>query len=96
MPTLSQLTALAAVAVQLVDAQSDGTADQHPGLTTYKCTTAGGCVAQDTSVVIDYQYHWIHSPDGAMASCTTSSGVDPSVCPDQDTCDTNCVIDGEY
>jgi cellulase len=92
---LSTLLTLALAGAHIVNAQASGSADAHPGLTTYKCTTAGGCVSQKTSVVIDYQYHWIHSPTGTQASCTTNSGVDSSLCPDQATCDKNCVIDGQ-
>lgn len=94
--SLSKLAAAAILAgAQLARAQTSGTADAHPRLTTYKCTTSGGCVSQQTSVVIDYNYHWIHSPTGSLASCTTNSGIDKNLCPDQATCDTNCVIDGE-
>ncbi|KAK0382878.1 hypothetical protein NLU13_8794 [Sarocladium strictum] len=90
----AKLALLAVAGAQLASAQTSGTADAHPGLTTYRCTTSGGCVSQKTSVVIDYQYHWIHSPSGSQASCTTSSGVNSTLCPDQATCDKNCVIDG--
>ncbi|KAI1324808.1 endoglucanase I [Xylariaceae sp. FL0255] len=92
----SNLLAAASVlaACSLVNAQaSDGTADEHPALTTYKCTTSGGCTAQDTSVVIDWNYHWIHTAD--YLSCTTSSGVNTTLCPDEATCASNCMIQGD-
>ncbi|KAI1267744.1 concanavalin A-like lectin/glucanase domain-containing protein [Xylariaceae sp. FL1019] len=79
---------------RLAQAQNpDDTEEQHPALTTYKCTTAGGCVAQDTSVVIDWNYHWIHTED--YLSCTTSSGVNATLCPDEATCADNCFIAGD-
>lgn len=62
-------------------------------MTTYKCTTAGGCVSQSTSVVIDWNYHWFHTKD--WLSCTTSSGVNSTLCPDQATCAKNCMVQGD-
>jgi cellulase len=84
------LSALAAVA----GAQQPGTstAEVHPQLTTWKCTTSGGCVQQSTSVVLDWNYRWIHTSSGT--SCTTSSGINTSLCPNQATCSQNCFIEG--
>ena len=78
---------------RIATAQQPGTStpEVHPQLTTYKCTKAGGCTAQDTSVVLDWNYRYIH--DGST-SCTTSSGVNTAVCPDEATCATNCVVEG--
>ncbi|KAK8068814.1 glycoside hydrolase family 7 [Apiospora phragmitis] len=67
--------------------------EASPKLTTYKCTTAGGCVSQSTSVVIDWNYHWFHTSD--WLSCTTSSGVNSTLCPDQATCAKNCQVQGD-
>lgn len=86
-------TAALLAGLQLVSGQNpDDTPEASPKLITYKCTKAGGCVAQDTSVVLDWQYRWIHSGD--TRSCTTSSGVDPTLCPDQATCSKNCKVQG--
>ncbi|KAK6846326.1 glycoside hydrolase family 7 protein [Apiospora arundinis] len=71
----------------------DTTAEASPKLTTYKCTTAGGCVSQSTSVVIDWNYHWFHTSD--WLSCTTSNGVNSTLCPDQATCAKNCMVQGD-
>ncbi|KAH8649316.1 glycoside hydrolase family 7 protein [Xylariales sp. PMI_506] len=89
---LELAAALLSVA-QLAVGQNPGneTAEVHPSLTTYKCTTAGGCVAQDTSVVLDWNYRYIH--DGST-SCVTSSGVSSTLCPDEATCAQNCVVEG--
>ncbi|EAW08952.1 putative endoglucanase [Aspergillus clavatus NRRL 1] len=93
MASRRSLVAAALALLPLVHAQNPGAADAgNPKLTTYKCTTAGGCVKQDTSVVIDWNYHWIHTANG-YDSCTTSSGVDSSLCPDAATCARNCVIE---
>jgi cellulase len=87
-------TALAAV-LPLIAAQQIGTdtPEVNPQLPTWKCTTSGGCVQQDTSVVLDWNYHWIHEVNSST-SCTTSSGVNPTLCPNEATCSQNCVIEG--
>lgn len=89
----SALAAVLLTGLQLVSGQNpDDTPDASPKLTTYKCTKAGGCVAQATSVVLDWGSHWLHSGD--TRSCTTSSGVDPTLCPDEATCSKNCKVQG--
>jgi cellulase len=87
------VTALLA-AIDLASAQQPGTGtpEVHPKLPTWKCTTSGGCVQEDTTVVLDWNYRWIHT--NASASCTTSSGVNATLCPDEATCAKNCVIEG--
>lgn len=87
-------TALAAI-LPLVAAQQIGTQtpEVHPKLPTWKCTTGGGCVQQDTSIVLDWGYHPIHKVN-SQTSCTTSSGVDATLCPNEVTCAANCAIEG--
>lgn len=81
--------------LESTDAQQPGnvTAEVHPQLTTSKCTTDGGCVVQNTSVVLDFGYRWLHTAE--YASCTTASGgLNATLCPDEATCAQNCVIEG--
>ncbi|KAI1828062.1 concanavalin A-like lectin/glucanase domain-containing protein [Xylaria intraflava] len=79
---------------QLANAQNpDGQADNHPSLTVYKCTTEDGCTAAERSVVLEWTYRWIHTNDSV--ACTTASGVDPTLCPDEATCAKNCYIQGD-
>ncbi|UKZ82252.1 endoglucanase 1 [Trichoderma virens FT-333] len=79
---------------QIAAAQQPGTStpEVHPKLTTYKCTTSGGCVAQDTSVVLDWNYRWMH--DKNFNSCTVNGGVNSTLCPNEATCGANCFIEG--
>jgi cellulase len=49
-------------------------------------------VQQDTSVVLDWGFRWIHTA-GGYESCTTSSGVNTTLCPNEATCAQNCVIE---
>lgn len=90
----SALRALLAV-LPLIGAQQIGTdtPEVHPQLPTWKCTTSGGCVQQDTSVVLDYGYRWIHTVNGST-SCTSNGGVVQSLCPDEATCAQNCAVEG--
>lgn len=77
-------------------AQQPGTAtaEVHPALTTYQCTSSG-CAAQSQGVVIDANWRWIHDKDG-YKNCF-SGNWDSSLCPDPVTCATNCAIEGaEY
>ncbi|RFU35774.1 hypothetical protein B7463_g565, partial [Scytalidium lignicola] len=92
--TVASFLILIAV-LPLITAQQIGTdtPEVHPKLPTWKCTTAGGCVQQDTSVVLDWNYRWIHTVNGST-SCTTSSGVNHSLCPNEETCAQNCAIEG--
>ncbi|KAH6849609.1 concanavalin A-like lectin/glucanase domain-containing protein [Chaetomium sp. MPI-CAGE-AT-0009] len=93
--TLQGLVATALATLPLVNAQLPGpvTPEVHPKLATWQCTKSGGCVEQDTSVVLDWNYRWFHTSDNTT-SCTTSSGIDSSLCPDQATCAKNCVVEG--
>jgi cellulase len=87
---------LAAI-VPLVIAQQIGTVtpEVHPQLPTWKCTTSGGCVQQNTSVVLDWGFHAINSVSSPSTSCTTSSGgVSSSLCPSEATCAQNCAVEG--
>lgn len=87
-------TILAFASYQLANAQNpDDQADQHPALTVYQCTSADGCVAKDRSVVIDWNYHWFHTAD--WLSCTTNTGVNATLCPDEATCAENCFVQGD-
>jgi len=88
------VTALTVV-LSLVAAQQIGnyTPEVHPLLPTWKCTTSGGCVQQNTSIVLDYNYRYIHEV-GGYGSCTTSSGVNATLCPSEAECAQNCAVEG--
>lgn len=79
----------AAMAVRSVLAQQPGdVAENHPELTTYKCTTEGGCVPQKTSLVIDWNNHRLERSNGS--TCNVGSDV----CSDDESCNENCVVQG--
>jgi len=94
MAPMIAITAFVA-AISLVAAQQIGnyTPEVHPLLPTWKCTTSGGCVQQNTSIVLDYNYRWIHEV-GGYGSCTTSSGVNATLCPNEAECSQKCAVEG--
>lgn len=93
MSTSSALVSLAlflAVSAQQIGTQ---TAEVHPKLTWGKCTTAGGCVTQQASVVLDANWRWLHTTTG-FTNCYTGSAWDTTLCADGVTCAQNCAVDG--
>jgi hypothetical protein len=73
-------------------AQGLGTsAEVHPKVSTWKCTTAGGCTEQKSALVLDSASHWIHQKDDQTKGCGNwGSAADPTACPDVETCAKVC------
>ena len=87
---------VAAILAGLASAQTpDGTPEVHPGLTTWKCTTAAGCVAQDTKIVIDSLSHPVFQKQNPSFNCGDwGSPPNATICPDEKSCQANCVMQG--
>ena len=80
-----------AICTNLAAAQNpDSSPNVLPPLKTYKCTKSGGCVSQQNAVVIDWNYHWLHTKD--YLPCNTATGLNTTLCPDAATCAKNCMI----
>ena len=79
-----------------VTAQSVGTTPEvHPKLTTWKCTKADGCKSQNTALVLDALAHPVHQREKPELNCGDwGKTPDPAVCPDQETCQKNCIMEG--
>lgn len=93
---MSTSSALVSLALFLaVSAQQIGTLtpEVHPKLTWGKCTTAGGCVTQQASVVLDANWRWLHTTTG-FANCYTGAAWDPALCADPVACAQNCAVEG--
>lgn len=43
--------------------------------------------------MIDWNYHWFHTAD--WLGCTTPTGVNATLCPDEATCAQNCFVQGD-
>ena len=80
----------------LVAAQSLGkTAEKHPKLQTWKCTKAGGCIKQETALVMDSASHPISQVGNPSLGCGNwGEKPNATVCPDAETCAKNCVMEG--
>ncbi|KAF2472520.1 cellobiohydrolaseI [Lindgomyces ingoldianus] len=68
------------------------TPEVHPPITSYKCTKAGGCVAQKSGIVLDANYRWLHNKEG-YTNCVTT-GFNKDFCPDIETCAKTCSLEG--
>lgn len=88
--------AWAPVLLGLVAAQSpDTTPEVHPKLTTYKCTTDGGCVAQNSALVLEASQHKVYQKDNPDYNCGSwGSAPNATACPDEATCQQNCILQG--
>lgn len=73
----------------------DNTTEVHPKLTTYKCTTDGGCVSQNTALVLESSQHNIYQLNNPEYNCGEwGSAANATICPDQETCQKNCIMEG--
>lgn len=88
-------TILASVLLSIAAAQSIGKGREvHPKLTTWECTTKGGCKAQKSFIVLDSSAHSIHQKNDTTKGCGDwGKPADPSVCPDEKTCAQNCLLE---
>jgi len=91
-----RIALFAAALAGLASAQHpDDTPEIHPSLTTWKCTKAGGCVSQDTKIVLDALAHPVYQVDDPSKGCGSWGSAPPAdVCPDEETCQANCVMEG--
>jgi cellulase len=90
--TIQAISALAGLAA----AQRVGDSPEvHPRLTTWKCTTDGGCVEKNSAIVIDALSHWVHQAEDTSLGCGNwGEAANATVCPDKETCQQNCVMEG--
>lgn len=73
----------------------DNTTEVHPKLTTYKCTTNAGCVAQTNAIVLDASQHNLYQKNNPNYNCGDwGSAANATVCPDEETCQRNCILQG--
>jgi cellulase len=87
---------IASLLLGLATAQSPtGSPDAHPKLDTWKCTKSGGCVKQNTLLVLDALSHPVHQVQNPRLGCGNwGEGPNKTVCPDEATCQKNCVMEG--
>lgn len=79
----------------LAAAQRPGTTpENHPRLQTWKCTKRGGCKSQNSAVVLDSLAHPVHQVNSTLGCGDWGSAPNATVCPDAETCQKNCVMEG--
>jgi len=81
--------------VAVVYGQQIGTQmpETHPVMTSQTCTADGTCTTQQTSVVLDSNWRWLHQTS-STTNCYTGNTWDTTLCPDPTTCAANCALDG--
>lgn len=89
------LSVLLAATARLAHAQKacTSTTETKPSLSWSTCTTDAGCTDTTSDVTIDANWRWTHDVDG-YDNCYTGNTWDADLCPDDETCATNCCVDG--
>jgi len=84
----------AAAIAALTSAQQIGTntQEQHLSMNIQSCFQ-GSCTTENTSVVLDSNWRWLHNV-GGYSNCYTGNAWDTSYCPDDKTCAEKCALDG--
>jgi len=70
-----------------------GGPDNHPKVTTYRCTKADGCKEATNYLVLDSSAHWVHQVDSNESCGSWGNGPDPTACPTEEACAENCVME---
>jgi cellulase len=80
----------------LTAAQTPGKSPEvHPRLQIWKYTKRGGCVPQNSAIVLDDLAHPVHQLADTSLNCGDwGSAPNLTVCPDEATCAKNCIVEG--
>ncbi|KAJ6476502.1 exoglucanase-like protein 1 precursor [Mycena vitilis] len=91
------LVLAALLPVALSQLAGTNVAENHPSLTWQKCTGTGGttCTTQQSSIVIDANWRWLHQGASGSTNCYTGNTWNAQACPDGKTCAANCALDGQ-
>ncbi|KAK1675987.1 family 7 glycosyl hydrolase [Colletotrichum godetiae] len=92
--SLSRL-GLAALFMGLAAAQRQiGPAENHPPLTTWRCTKAGGCTEVNNFIVLDSLAHNVYQANGGGSCGSWGNPPNETACPTKEACAENCVQEG--
>ncbi|PYI10672.1 glycoside hydrolase [Aspergillus sclerotiicarbonarius CBS 121057] len=92
LPTIRALAAPGFALFATANGQQPVSFSELPSLTTWECSLTGGCTPHETSVVLDWDSHYIHEVGGST-HCLSLSGVNQTLCPNATACAVNCVIE---
>lgn len=70
-----------------------GGPDNHPKITTYRCTNADGCKAATNYLVLDSSSHGVYQASSGAGCGDWGNGPDPTACPTEEDCAKNCVME---
>lgn len=86
---------LSCALVGLVAAQKPGlTPEVHPKLTTYRCTTSGGCKPATNYIVLDSLAHPVHQANNTYNCGDWGNPPNATACPTVEACRDNCIQEG--
>jgi len=87
------LIAFSFLAVGYAQQVGTQTTETHPSLSWSTCTASGSCTTNSGSITLDANWRWLHTTSG-YTNCYTGNTWDATLCPDAETCTTNCALDG--
>jgi len=58
-----------------------------------RCTRDGGCDFEEAGLVLDANWRWVHKV-GGYSNCYVDGSWDAELCPDPETCQLNCAVEG--
>jgi len=93
MNKLSKLLLLSFGFFLTINGQLPGTAlEQQPPITVQTCSAPGVCATKQTTVTVDANWRWAHTPSGT--NCYSGNLWNDAICSDPVACTSNCVIEG--
>lgn len=95
----SKLSLFSLALAGLATAQTPlGEVDDHPALTTFRCTKDAGCTEAVNYIVLDSSAHWVHQVDSEAGCGVWGEPPDATACPTKEACAENCVMErqGNY
>lgn len=93
MPTTRAIVTAALLGMASAQGLASKTEDNHPVIYTYTCNKRNGCTKNLGYIVLDSSMHPIYQKSNPSLGCGNwGSGPDPTACPDEETCNKNCLI----
>jgi len=86
------LVAFSLVGLALGQQTGNQKVEYHPSMDLQVCTSAGGCAPENTKIVMDANWRWVHNV-GGYENCFDGDW-NATFCPDSDSCCKNCALDG--
>lgn len=67
--------------------------EEHLPMNIQKCVSLGNCQTETSSITLDSNWRWVHNI-GGYQNCYNGNSWDSSLCPNPDSCTSNCCIEG--